>query len=275
MPEPQSHRRRARYRRSVPELVEVELSRRLAEGLTGRTVATVELLDPHASVLDPVLLTGALDGATFAVPRRHGKLLLLDTDRATLGLHFGMTGRLVVDGRPALDRLLYSSVTLAQRWVRFALALVDGGRVELHDPRRLARVSIDPDERRLGPDAASITVGELRSALGTRTRGTALKARLLDQSHLAGIGNLIADEVLWRAALSPERPASSLDDQELRRLQRQVRATIASLIERGGSHTGDLMAARVRGGLCPKDGHRLARSTVGGRTTYWCPAHQH
>jgi formamidopyrimidine-DNA glycosylase len=258
----------------MPELVEVELSRRLAEGLVGRRIETVELLDPHASALDPALLVGALVGATFSAPRRHGKLLLLDTDRATLGMHFGMTGRLVIDGRAALDRLLYSSVNLEDRWVRFALALVDGGRVELHDPRRLARVSIDPDDGALGPDAATVTLGQLRSALGGRARGAALKARLLDQTHLAGVGNLIADEVLWRAALSPERPAGSLDDQELRRLQRQLRSTISTLMERGGSHTGDLIAARVRGGLCPKDGHPLARSTVGGRTTYWCPAHQ-
>ncbi len=257
----------------MPELVEVEFSRRLAERLTGRTIASVELVDPHASALDPERLGSILSGATFAAPRRRGKLLLLDTDHATLGMHFGMTGRLVVDGRPALDRLLYSPVWLEARWTRFALVLGDGGRVELHDPRRLARVSVDPDEGALGPDAASVTLDQLRSALG-RTRGIALKARLLDQSRLAGVGNLIADEVLWRAALSPKRLASSLDDQELRRLQRQVRSTTTMLLKRGGSHTGDLMAARVPGGQCPKDGCPLTRSTVGGRTTYWCPVHQ-
>jgi formamidopyrimidine-DNA glycosylase len=258
----------------VPELVEVEFSRRLAERLTGRTIASVELVDPHASALDPERLGSILSGATFAAPRRRGKLLLLDTDHATLGMHFGMTGRLVVDGRPALDRLVYSPVKLETRWTRFALVLCDGGRVELSDPRRLARVSIDPDEGTLGPDAASVTLAQLRSALGDRTRGIALKARLLDQSRLAGVGNLIADEVLWRAALSPKRPASSLDDHELRRLQRQVRSTTTMLLKRGGSHTGDLMAARVPGGQCPKDGCPLTRSTVSGRTTYWCPVHQ-
>jgi len=258
----------------VPELVEVELSRRLAERLIGRTIASVEVLDPHASIGDPGQFAAVLGGATFAAPRRIGKLLLLDTDRATLGMHFGMTGRVVVDGRPALDRLLYSSATLEVRWIRFVIGLSDGGRVELHDPRRLARVSVDPDEIALGPDAASVTLGQLRSALGGRTRGIALKARLLDQSHLAGVGNLIADEVLWRAALSPERPASSLDDHELARLHRQVRSTTTMLLKRGGSHTGDLITARVPGGRCPKDGYPLARSTVGGRTTYWCPTHQ-
>ena len=258
----------------MPELVEVELSRRLAEGLTGRTIESVEVLDPHASTEDPDRLARMLTRATFEAPRRLGKLLLLDTDGGTLGLHFGMTGRIVVDGRPALDRLLYSPGSLESRWVRFALGLADGGRIELYDPRRLARVSLDPDEGALGPDAASVTLDQLRVALGA-TRGIALKARLLDQSRLAGVGNLIADEVLWRAALSPERPAGSLDRHELARLHRQLRTTTSMLLRRGGSHTGDLMPARVRGGACPKDGSPLTRSTVGGRTTYWCPGHQH
>jgi formamidopyrimidine-DNA glycosylase len=258
----------------VPELVEVELSRRLAERLCTRTVASVDALDPHACAHLPDELAAALIGATFTAPRRRGKLLLLDTDRTTLGVHFGMTGRLVIDGDPALDRLLYASATFEPRWIRFALSLRDGGRVELHDPRRLARLFIDPDEAALGPDATSLTLDELRTVLRGRTRGIALKARLLDQSRLAGVGNLIADEVLWRAALSPERPAASLDDEELRRLHRQVKSTTTMLLRRGGSHTGDLMAARAPGGRCPKDGQPLARSTVGGRTTYWCPAHQ-
>jgi formamidopyrimidine-DNA glycosylase len=161
------------------------------------------------------------------------------------------------------------------RWLRFRMVTEDGGELELHDPRRLARIFLDPDEAALGPDAASITLGQLRTILTGRTRGIALKARLLDQAKLAGVGNLIGDEVLWRAGLSPERPAASLDDTELRRLHRRLTGTIALLLRRGGSHTGDLMASRVRGGLCPKDGAPLTRTTVGGRTTYWCPTHQH
>ena len=256
----------------MPELVEVELSRRLAERLVGRQVASVQLHDLHACATDPGRFA-SLEGATFTAARRRGKLLLLDTDSATLGMHFGMTGRLVIDGQPALERLLYSPA-VQPRWLRFALAMTDGGAVEFHDPRRLGRVSIDPDEATLGPDAASVTLAELRSALLARSRGIALKARLLDQSRLAGVGNLIADEVLWRAALSPERPAASLDDDELRRLHHEIRRTTSMLLRRGGSHAGDLMAARVPGGLCPRDGYPLARSVIGGRTSFWCQAHQ-
>ncbi len=97
---------------------------------------------------------------------------------------------------------------------------------------------------------------------------------MLDQARIAGIGNLVADEVLWRAGLAPGRPAVTLTDTEVRRLHRQLRATLADFIERGGSHTGQLMAERRPGGVCPKDGTPLLHGTIGGRSTWWCPKHQ-
>jgi formamidopyrimidine-DNA glycosylase len=96
----------------------------------------------------------------------------------------------------------------------------------------------------------------------------------MDQSVLAGVGNLLADEALWRARLSPVRTAASLDDDELDRLRRELRAAIRSAIELGGVHTGDLIEHRVRGGHCPRCGAELRRATVGGRTTFWCPEEQ-
>jgi formamidopyrimidine-DNA glycosylase len=258
----------------VPELVEVELSRQLSEQLVGRHVQSAHLLDPHASSSDPEELARLLEGATFAAPRRHGKLLLLDTDRHTLGLHFGMTGRLMIDEELAIERLVYSSQRSEERWIRFAVHLADGGRLELHDPRRLARVFLDPDEAALGPDAATVTLAQFRSVLASRGRGIAIKARFLDQSRLAGVGNLIADEVFWKAGIAPARLTSSFSEDEVRLMHRTLRTTISALLRRGGSHSGRLMAARVRGGACPADGHPLTVSTVGGRTTYWCPAHQ-
>ncbi len=258
----------------MPELVEVELSRRLSERLVGRRVRSAQLLDPHASTRDAEELARSLKGATFAAPRRRGKLLLLDTDHHTLGLHFGMTGRLMIDGKLAIERLVYSSQRREDRWIRFAVDLVDGGRLELHDPRRLARVFLDPDEGALGPEAATLTLAQFRSVLASRGHGVAIKARLLDQSRLAGVGNLIADEALWKAGIAPARLTSSLSEDEVRLTHRTLRATIGALLRRGGSHTGRLMAARVPGGTCPADGHPLAIATVGGRTTYWCPAHQ-
>lgn len=221
----------------------------------------------------------ALVGRRFVAARRIGKLLLLDTsgDGPVLGLRFGMSGRLVVDGRAGVDQLLYSSGRELPAWDRFSVHFADGGAMVMADPRRLGGVSLDPDEGALGPDALGLKVGALRSALRTSTRrgATPLKARLLDQARLAGVGNLLADEVLWRAGLDPRRPADSLAVGEVRRLHRHLLATVHLLMERGGSHTGDLMAARRPGGCCPRDGAALERATVGGRTTWWCPVHQH
>jgi formamidopyrimidine-DNA glycosylase len=152
------------------------------------------------------------------------------------------------------------------------VAFTDGGDLLVHDPRLLGGVSLDPDEDRLGPDALSVTAAQLRDLLA----GSAapLKARLMDQARLAGVGNLLADEILWRASLSPRRRAGSLTPAELRRLHHHLRTTLDELSARGGSHMGDLMLARERGGRCPRDGAELMRATVGGRTTYWCPRHQ-
>jgi formamidopyrimidine-DNA glycosylase len=263
----------------VPELPEVEAYRRLAEGALGRRVERAVLGDRrfvrgHSS---PRHLTAALAGVTFTRARRHGKLLVLDTDGPdegpNLGLRFGMTGRLLVDGRAAVERLIYSSEREESRWDRFTVVFEDGGRMVVRDPRLLGAVELDPDESVLGPDALGVTAAELRRALEHSV--VAIKARLMDQHRLAGVGNLIADEVLWRASLAPHRRSGSLTTAEHRRLHRHLRQTLDELIRRGGSHLGDLMPERTLGGRCPRDGTELVRSTVGGRTSWWCPEHQH
>ncbi|HEV7887966.1 MAG TPA: DNA-formamidopyrimidine glycosylase family protein [Acidimicrobiales bacterium] len=260
----------------MPELPEVEAYRRLAERALDRRIKAVDA--PDAWYLkrgaDAETLNAALRGRRFTAARRIGKLLLLDTDAApTLGLRFGMTGRLLVDGAAGVDKLLYSSVQELERFDRFAVRFHGGGELRMRDPRRLGGVELDPDESRLGPDALGLGPAALRQALAGSE--APLKARLMDQARVAGVGNLIADETLWRAGLDPARPAKSLTPAEGRRLHTHLAATLADLMGRGGSHTGDFMGARVRGGSCPRDGAPLARATVGGRTTYWCPRHQH
>ena len=96
----------------------------------------------------------------------------------------------------------------------------------------------------------------------------------MDQRRLAGLGNLLTDEILWRAGLSPGRPGRLAVRPRASRLAATVRSTVAELTERGGSHTGELQPARRRDGHCPRDGAPLRRETMGGRTTYWCPSHQ-
>ena len=98
-----------------------------------------------------------------------------------------------------------------------------------------------------------------------------MKARLLDQGAISGVGNLLADEALWRARLAPQRVTGELSTEELDRLRRAVRAATRDAIRDGGVHTGTFVAARGREGACPRCGHPLGRATVGGRTTYWCP----
>jgi formamidopyrimidine-DNA glycosylase len=271
------------HHRAMPELVEVEIYRRTAERTLGRTIASVDANDAWflKEGTTAVALSEALIGDSFTATRRIGKLLMLDiSDNATtsnhdhhvLGLRFGMTGRLVVDGVAGIDELLYSSHRPDPTFVRFGVTFEDGGTMQLADPRRLGGVTLDPSTHALGTDAATISRSQLVSALAI---GSApLKARLLDQQRVAGIGNLIADEVLWRAKLSPERPAPSLSAGEVTRLHKTLISTISELQHRGGSHLGDLMAGRSPGAPCPRCGKPLARSTVGGRTSYWCPAEQ-
>ena len=270
----------------MPELPEVEIYRRLAERALERAID--EVITPDAWYLKRGL-TGraaakALTGRRFIAARRRGKTLYLDSsdDGPVLKLGFGMSGRLVVDGIAGIDRLLGDgdapgspvaprAAQALERWDRFAIRFEDGGDLRMRDPRRLGRIELDADESRLGPDAVGLTPAGLRAALGAST--APLKARLMDQTRVAGIGNLIADELLWRAGLDPARPAGSLEERDLRRLHRHLVATLADVLS-GGSHTGKLMPERGPGGLCPKDGTPLVRRTIGGRTTWSCPTHQ-
>jgi formamidopyrimidine-DNA glycosylase len=258
----------------VPELVEIEYYRRLAERTVGRVIASVDAPDAWflKGGLDAGSLAAAVTGRRITGTDRIGKLLLLGTDGPTLGLRFGMTGRLLVDGGAGIDDLVYGSARDEAAWDRVTFHFDGGGDVRIRDPRRLGGVVLDPDRGALGPDAWTIGLPALRAALASSA--APLKARLLDQARLAGVGNLIADEVLWRAGLDPARAAGSLEDADVRRLHRVLRRTITDLVERGGSHTGRLQPHRVPGGRCPKDGTPLVRRTVGGRTTWSCPRHQ-
>ena len=258
----------------MPEIIEVEAYRRAISATEGRKIVSV--LAPDEWFAKGGTTTDALrfelTGARIEEARRIGKLVIVDTDGPRLGLRFGMTGKIVVDGAMPIDHLLYDSPRHEPAWDRFGLQFEGGGAMVLRDPRRLGGVQLDPHEQALGPDALSLTLRQLRGALAGST--VALKARLLDQRRLAGLGNLLADEALWRAGLSPVREARSLGASETARIHRAIRTTLRILGQRGGSHTGDLQPARVRGGCCPRDGAALHRDRVGGRTTFWCPEHQ-
>jgi formamidopyrimidine-DNA glycosylase len=260
----------------VPEGIEIEIYRRAALPCVGCIVASVSAPDAwylKGGSVDSSL--SVLVGASIANFTRTGKLLRAHmSDGHVLGLRFGMTGRPVINRTAAIDDLLYTSNDHRPEWVRFALTFTDGSVFEMVDPRRLGGVELDPAEK-LGPDLSTITVSELQSAL-TGCRAP-LKAALLQQDRIAGIGNLLVDEMLWQCSLAPTRISSSLDPLELKLLAHTIRATFTKLLKRGGSHLGDHVAQRSRDGVCTRSechGARFTRETIGGRTTYWCAVHQ-
>ena len=259
----------------MPEILEVEAARLvIEERALGRPIATVVADDAwylKRGLVAPAL-TAALTGRSLVAARRRGKLMLVDTDGdgPVLGLHLGMSGRVVVDGVAAGDPLVYASNRDVEAWHRFGLRFADGGSLWLRDPRRLGAVELDPDEDRLGADAFSLTKAHLATI--TARSHAPIKAVLMDQSRVAGLGNLLTDEVLWRAGIDPARAASDLTADEVAVLHRTIRRTLRTLGRRGGSHTGDM--PRALDAHCPRDGTPLLRRTVGGRTTFSCPLHQ-
>jgi formamidopyrimidine-DNA glycosylase len=246
----------------MPELPEAERARLTLEAVLGRRIAEVDDRDtyvcrPHP----PGQIADALVGHRFVTANRRGKMLWLETeDGPVLALHLGMTGHIVLDPEETI------------RWDRFTIRFQDGGGFALRDKRRLGRAFLDPSLTRVGPDAAEVTKSDFRRLIGA---GRApIKARLLDQKAISGVGNLLADQMLWQARLAPARRTDTLSVDELDRLRREVRAAVRSALRRGGAHTGALIAERRDDGVCPRDGHPLQRARIGGRTTYWCPACQ-
>jgi formamidopyrimidine-DNA glycosylase len=247
----------------MPELPEAERARHTLESILGRRIAAVDDSDtyvcrPH----QPGEIASALVGETFASAHRRGKSLWLETDDGpTLGLHLGMAGSIALEA--PTDKPI---------WDRFTVQFDDGTRFALRDRRRLGRAMLNPDFSHVGPDAADVGREEFRRLIGAGR--TPVKARLLHQGAISGVGNLLADELLWQARIAPQRSTADLSTDELDRLRRATRAAVRSANRQGGVHTGRFVTARDRQGACPRCGHELRRATVGGRTTYWCPACQ-
>ena len=272
----------------MPELPEVEIARRLIADLAlGRRIVGVDDADtyvcrPHS----PGELRAALTGRALTAAHRRGKLIWCETSGLDgqaepgpdLGIHLGMAGRLVVTAKDGWvaeggDRPGRDAQPRKAEWDRFTLDFADGGRLALFDKRRLGRILLNPGPERLGPDAVVVTPAEFRVLI---SKGTiAVKARLLDQTKIAGIGNLLADEILWQAKVSPARPVSQLMRPDTDRLYRAMRSVLtAATAEGGGAHTGEVIAARRPGGHCPRCGAEMVHGTVGGRSTWWCSREQ-
>ncbi len=260
----------------MPEILEVDSYRALAQRVVGATItrgwADVYLAKKLSA---PAAWSRVVRGRSVKSVSRRGKLLLLETDGVTLAVRFGMTGVLLLDGEAGIEGLFYGPHEYRAQWLRGGLEFADGRRLVVHDPRRLARFEVDPDLGALGPDALTLTRREFDRVLTVeRGEGPPIKARLLDQARLAGVGNLLGDEMLFRAGLDPRRGTATLTGDERTRLYRSLNQTLRTLGRRGGSHLGDHMVARFAGATCPKDGGAMRSATIGGRTTFWCSRHQ-
>lgn len=272
----------------MPELPEVEGFRRTAQDhLVGRTVTRARFLDDWM-LKDSTPSTAArrINGRTFTTADRRGKILGLftdpvsgKTDAPVLALHFGMTGHPVIaspDDRP-------------HSWDRLVLDLDSGEQFRYRNSRRLGFIRVLSRNDfadiawRLGPDPLEAPASYLAEALPQRD--APIKALLLDQSFLAGVGNIYADEALLAAGINPNRKGSTLTEKEISNLHnalrnilkravasKRARFPLLSVRDRASRQLG--ASGRVVVG-CPRCGRPLKSTKIGGRTTFYCPSCQH
>jgi formamidopyrimidine-DNA glycosylase len=275
----------------MPELPEVEtVARMLSPEIVGQRIDEVHVLWPR-TIDRPSLqeFRAKLAHTTFITIGRRGKFLVLELDTGwRLMAHLRMSGRFVtlVPGDPTEPDSL--------KHLRVLLTLGDGARLAFIDPRKFGRFYLVRDIEeivgKLGPEPleADFTVAWLSRELDGR-RGE-IKRLLLDQRFIAGLGNIYASEILWRASIHPQRIAGSLDDGECERLHEAVVTVLRQAIIEGGTSLDDRqytypngniggfqehLQVYDRGGeICPRCGYMLARIVQGQRSTYYCPVCQ-
>jgi formamidopyrimidine-DNA glycosylase len=255
----------------MPELPDVEGFRRyLARHAKGQRIMGVHVPDRQiVRNRSPQALGRALKGTRFALPTRHGKWLIAPIgDGSELLLHFGMTG-LLTWADTDRDRHRHDRV----------IFVCERGELRYNNMRRFGGVWLARNRHErdavtgpLGPDAATIT-REAFDGLMAGRRGSA-KAALMDQRLIAGVGNLLSDEILWRARIHPEARVPGLPRARRRRLYDALHAAVAESIRYGRVPHGRRWLTRVRDDrhpTCPRCGTALRRATVAGRTACWCP----
>jgi formamidopyrimidine-DNA glycosylase len=265
----------------MPELPEVETIRRGLAGLAGRRVQQVRWA--RASLRGKTVRSlEELRGRTICGLDRHGKFLLVRLDDAsTFVVHLGMTGKLLL-GRPGDDPRPHTHLEVG---------LDDGSTLRYIDPRRFGSLrleapgAIPPEVSRYGPDAVSshFTPQSLQENL--RQSRAPLKAFLLDQSKVAGIGNIYACEALWRAGLSPRRSANRTPRGRIPLLHKSIVEVLTEAIGLGGTSFNDyvdsigrpgtfvakLAVFQREGEACPRCASKVRRIVQSGRSTFYCP----
>lgn len=286
----------------MPELPEVETTRRkIAPALLGRVIAGVATTKPSYFFLTPPAeLKRRLLGRNCTGLQRLGKYLLAELDDGSrLLLHLGMTGQLFTEGSASLRLLSATSrATLApeqqpaftpDKHTHLTLSFADNGpRVFFRDTRKFGKVlwlapgASDPRLDKLGPDALHASGQLLFQA--ARKRRSAIKTLLLDQSVLAGAGNIYADEALFRAGVRPKRAANRVTSAECDRIATELAKVLQRSIETGGSSISDYIAPDGQDGAfqdermvyaragepCKVCGSKIRRAVIGQRSTHWC-----
>jgi formamidopyrimidine-DNA glycosylase len=270
----------------MPELPEVETVRaRLEPALLGRVFDSVEILDSRlARPLDPAQLVVELQGERVTAVERRGKYLLVRFESGlVLLIHLRMTGSV---------RHTPNEESIAESHVRAVVQLDDGSKITYRDVRRFGTwLVLREDElddylgERLGREPLDTTFSAQVLAERLRQRRAPIKAALLDQRTLAGMGNIYVDEALWRARLHPQRPAGELAQPELRSLHRGIRAALEAGIARQGAtlldyRTPDGGRGRMQhefkvygraGEPCLRCRTPIEKLRVAGRGTWFCP----
>lgn len=259
----------------MPELPEVEtFTRYFAAHALRRRIARVDVRDERILGTRKPAFAKALKGNAFTRVHRHGKNFFAEAGKAWLHLHFGMSG----------DLAFYEDREDEPRFARVVFDFTDGSHLAFEDMRLfgVAAIVASPDayitEHQLGPDAldARLTLPVFRKL--TMKRRGAIKALLMTQEIIAGIGNLYADEALYQASIHPARAVDSIAATDLKNVYGKMRSVLREAVAR---RTSDrevpakwLMLHREEGERCPMCGGTIKRSVVFGRTTYFCGKHQ-
>jgi len=256
----------------MPELPDVEIQKSYVDATCLHIhIESVEVHDPIVlDGLTPQTLGKALADRTFESTRRHGKHLFMKLDNDNwLGLHFGMTGELKYykneDEKPEFEQVLFH--------------FKNGYQLAYVMPRKLGQIrlidSVDSflEEKELGPDALDLNFEKFRHLLSGR-RGM-IKSTLMNQSILAGIGNVYSDEILFQARIHPRTKANDLDEKQLQSIFDAMQNVLETAIDRDANPKefpdSYLIPHRSEGERCPRCGDEIQRIEVSGRAGYYCP----
>lgn len=258
----------------MPELPDVEIFKRYLDAAALRQrIAAVHVQAPRLiGKVGARRLQAALKHRQLVGSRRHGKWLFAQLDAPQwLVLHFGMTGALV-----------YHEQDSEPPHAVMTLDFENGAHLTFTDRRRLGTLDLadDPDDflaaHDVGPDALQLTWAQFKSLLAARRGG--IKSALMDQSLLAGLGNVYTDEVLFQTDIHPLTPLPKLDDTQRRQLFDKIREVLTTAVaadaERAHMPRTYLLTQRRDGASCPRCGGSVRQISVNGRSTYFCERHQ-